>query len=134
METCFPLVRKWITECNSEHHQTCHASSAPLPTRLINVGGADLEPRLELTLPGQRGSYIWLSHIWGTGDFIRTTMENYSSFRQSIPLDALPKTFQDAIYFARKLGIPYLYPLSCGKHTFLGLRHHYSREPRTPPK
>jgi len=110
METCFPLVRQWITECNSQHHQTCPASSGSLPTRLINVGEAGiLEPRLELTSPGQRGSYIWLSYPWGLANFPRTTRENFGNFIEGLPFDSLPKTFQDAIYLAQKLGIPYLY-------------------------
>ncbi|KAF4624234.1 hypothetical protein G7Y89_g13939 [Cudoniella acicularis] len=110
IETCFPLVRQWISECNSQHHQTCHSLSNPLPKRLINVGEAEIsEPRLELTLPGQRGSYIWLSYSWGVVNPPQTTTKNLSYFIRGISFQTLPKTFQDAIYLARKLGISYIY-------------------------
>jgi hypothetical protein len=41
--------------------------------------------------------YATLSHCWGVLQFIKTTSSKVSSFRNGIPFDALPRTFQDAI-------------------------------------
>lgn len=40
---------------------------------------------------------------------LRTTKANYTSFRHSIPWSLIPKTFRDAIIFASRLGISYLW-------------------------
>jgi hypothetical protein len=40
---------------------------------------------------------------------LRTTMETIGRFKTQIPWSHLPKTFRDAIYFIRRLGIEYVW-------------------------
>jgi hypothetical protein len=53
--------------------------------------------------------WIALSHRWGTSPQFMTTKENYQSHCHSIPIESLPKTFQDAVTATRKLSIQYLW-------------------------
>ena len=108
MENCFSLIQGWIDECSAQHSQ-CVATSASLPTQILNVGQAGIQPRLEHTPEDQEGHYIWLSYNWGGANFLRTTQQNLRSFMQGIPFGSLPRMFQDAIHLARRLGISYLY-------------------------
>jgi hypothetical protein len=58
----------------------------------------------------EEGQYVCLSHCWGTGKMpIITTSETIEAHKAGIPWSALPKTFQDAATFTRKLGIRYLW-------------------------
>lgn len=50
-----------------------------------------------------------LSHCWGKAQVIQLKRETVAQFRESIPHQALPKTFQDAITITRRLGIRYLW-------------------------
>jgi hypothetical protein len=52
--------------------------------------------------------YIALSHCWGEND-CRMTRSNLTAMLESIEFESLPKTFQDAITVARKLGVPYVW-------------------------
>ncbi|CAI6339188.1 unnamed protein product [Periconia digitata] len=53
---------------------------------------------------GQRGSYISLSHRWGSGSFTcRTTTDNIDARMKHIG-SSLPRTFQNVIHFVRLLG------------------------------
>jgi heterokaryon incompatibility protein (HET) len=77
------------------------------PTRLIDVAGDSL--RL-VSLPADRKvSYAALSHCWGDSRPIITTKENLQSHLLGISLNAMPKTFQDAIMVTRELGIHYIW-------------------------
>lgn len=50
-----------------------------------------------------------LSHCWGTKPFIQTTKSNLASFQSRIPWNLLPRTFQDAINLAYRIGITYIW-------------------------
>jgi hypothetical protein len=57
---------------------------------------------------GIRGTYIALSHCWGQGEALTTTTatieQRYAGFTEA----ELPKTYQDAVTIAGKLGIRYI--------------------------
>lgn len=55
------------------------------------------------------GQYLALSYCWGDSHRALTTTLNYELYQQSIPLDQLPQTFQDAIVVTQKLGFAYLW-------------------------
>ncbi|KAH8666850.1 heterokaryon incompatibility protein-domain-containing protein [Xylariales sp. PMI_506] len=107
----FPVLKSWYEECTS-NHSLCTSQPMPLPTRLLFIdptieGGQKL--RLACT-EGQLGLYAALSHCWGkspTG--IRATKDTLHSLQQAIDIDSLPKTFKDAVYVARRLGLKYLW-------------------------
>jgi hypothetical protein len=51
-----------------------------------------------------KGHYVTLSHCWGAASFIKLTESNLDRLKKSINIKDLPKTFEDAIRFARRLG------------------------------
>ncbi|KAF1830656.1 HET-domain-containing protein, partial [Decorospora gaudefroyi] len=53
--------------------------------------------------------YGCLSHRWGSRQPLQTRKETLSRFKAGIPWESIPKTFQDAITFTRKLGLSYIW-------------------------
>jgi hypothetical protein len=53
--------------------------------------------------------YASLSHCWGKLKIITLTTSNLAGFQHEIPLKELPKTFQEAIYVTRYLGLQYIW-------------------------
>lgn len=51
-----------------------------------------------------QGLYVTLSHCWGGATFAKLTEDKIDEFKQGILIKDLPKTFEDAIRFARRLG------------------------------
>jgi Heterokaryon incompatibility protein (HET) len=84
--------------------------SGALPTRLIDVGVDDTKVRLCLTesLPPDL-KYLTLSHCWGTGEFLFLTQLNLLKFMDHISIDALCKSFREAILITRRLGFRYIW-------------------------
>ncbi|KAH8879774.1 HET-domain-containing protein [Thozetella sp. PMI_491] len=83
-----------------------------LPTRVLDLGD-DLsqltaDPKLHET-HDEQAHYACLSHCWGRSLPVETTISTLEGFKQRISWQLLPKTFQDAIVFTRKLGIRYLW-------------------------
>lgn len=119
-------VHRWTKACE------CYAppASQPFPTRLLSLGNVKAYIEADHTLTAsqrsptirlvetvakggtsQRGTnvelsnmhYVTLSHCWGQVKSLRLLKENYEEFEKGIPVDDLPKTFQDAVYFAASL-------------------------------
>lgn len=101
--------KQWIDHCSARHSQCSTTENRPLPTRLIDVGSEDQDPKLIVTSKKARGQYVALSHCWGTSKPPATTQESYDKFLKAIPLDILPATFRDAINVVRELGYQYLW-------------------------
>ncbi|KAH8603101.1 heterokaryon incompatibility protein-domain-containing protein [Bisporella sp. PMI_857] len=55
------------------------------------------------------GSYITLSHCWGSSKQLTTTRSTLAARISGITFDELPKTFQDAVLLSRILKISYLW-------------------------
>lgn len=106
------LIETWLNDCISTHGMSCTSSSSGfLPTRLVHVGTL-LQPTLRLCLGDEidiGSKYFTLSHCWGPIVPKRLLLCNLDDFRNSISSEGLSKTFHDAIYAARKLGIEYLW-------------------------
>lgn len=114
-EKATELVRQWVDDCNdAEKHPLCtpvqKQEKVTLPTRVVAVGPADGSklPKLVET-HGEEGSYIALSHCWGKTQIITTTKATIASRKESIEWSLLSQTFQDAITWTRRLGIPYIW-------------------------
>jgi hypothetical protein len=105
---CVGLARKWITECQERHPGCKQPPSNPLPTRLVDVGSEDRDPRLVETL-GKTGQYATLSHCWGKAQPLTTTSVTLEEHLRGIPVATLPQTFRDAIYLTRKFQLQYLW-------------------------
>ncbi|KAJ4354629.1 uncharacterized protein N0V89_006366 [Didymosphaeria variabile] len=97
--------RKDTTDSQELDHQ---AEVATLPTRVITVGSGEADIRLHET-EQTTGMYACLSHPWGKRPLVRTLKENLSQFKAGIPWSVLPRTFQDAIDFTRRLGLQYIW-------------------------
>lgn len=106
------LAHQWLNHCNANHSIcTQLGKSSPLwyPTRLLEV-----EPsgtiRLRITsIDPPDGSYLSLSHCWGSALFFKLTTQNMESFKAGFPHSVLPKTFRDAIHITQKLGMKMLW-------------------------
>ncbi|KAF2191137.1 HET-domain-containing protein, partial [Zopfia rhizophila CBS 207.26] len=101
----------WVDECNTAHaHTRCSIGDAALPLRVLDVDYGSAPSRIRLYEPnGARGKYIALSHVWGDIRQFTTTRSNIATHLQGISFEALPKTFQDAVFLTRRLSIQYLW-------------------------
>ncbi|KAF4454953.1 HET-domain-containing protein [Fusarium austroafricanum] len=100
-------------------------SVLPLPTRLLDIGDpgkslgmkiSQLRNEMESTLiklwttPAEsNGQYVALSHRWGNEESCKLTKDNIQTFHNGISFSSLPKTYQDAVVVARKLGYRYIW-------------------------
>lgn len=55
------------------------------------------------------GPYLTLSHCWGSALVSKLEMRDLEKSKAGISASALPKTFRDAVFVTRKLGIQYLW-------------------------
>ncbi|KAH6962719.1 heterokaryon incompatibility protein-domain-containing protein [Fusarium avenaceum] len=105
------LCKRWLQYCNTSHACRGISTTTPetLPTRLIEIDGD--EPRLcaDTSSIDTSTQYASLSHCWGLKKFLTLVKSNLSNFTQCIPLKALPKTFQEAIFIAKSLGFKYIW-------------------------
>jgi hypothetical protein len=101
-------LKKYITsypECNRL------SIGAKIPTRLLELGylGPD-HIRLRNTADITMGiSYMTLSHCWGSAEFLKLTVDTEHQLLEGIHLSKLPRTFQDAIRAAQRLGVQYIW-------------------------
>ncbi|CAI6243901.1 unnamed protein product [Periconia digitata] len=112
-DTSLESVLSCITHCIQQHGDCGSDLEQPSPSRVIYVGTEE-EPTLYLHEPeDQRLRYVCLSYCWGkqsgTSPMLKTTSESLDDFRIQIDWSRLPKTFQDAILFTRKLKIGYIW-------------------------
>lgn len=114
-------VKSRLDECISQHPACCPDGSLGLPhlpTRILDLGEKDHEggfpqsPMLLATKGDMQGEYACLSHCWGPPEAkpLDSTTETVHKYQtDGVPWSELPKTFQEAILFTRKLGIRYLW-------------------------
>lgn len=107
-QDALPLCKAWLRKCRENHVDCGPSTSEMLPTRLLYLG--EDVPRLVTSdsVP-KKTDYATLSHCWGTLQFTTLTSKTLATFQTAIPLDALTKTFQDAISIAKYLGFDYLW-------------------------
>lgn len=80
-----------------------------MPTRVIDVGDQAEQPIRLLLGQGGKDRYIALSHCWGNQRIITTTLATLEDRKRNIPWESLSKTFQDAVFIARKLRIRFMW-------------------------
>ena len=115
VDSSLDWAKQQLAACVLSHPSCRVGSSVPpsgsfLPTRLINLSPLERNANIflqdrESIRPGS--PYVALSHTWGTNQWPEcvTTAETLKARQQGIPWGALPATFRDAIYVARRLGI-----------------------------
>ena len=114
---------QWMRSCQS-HHEACKISEqAALPSRVLDLGAPSdnrLSPasayenpipvNLVETKGTMTGRYMCLSHCWGN---VRpaciTNKQSLEANKAGISWETIPKTFQDAITFAHRIGVRYLW-------------------------
>lgn len=99
----------WIQNCLMNHKRCGRSTGSQLPNRVLDIGDSNTEIKLYET-QNQSASYVTLSHCWGNSDFeSKTTTQTIEQNKCNITWASLPKTFQEAISFVRKLRIRYLW-------------------------
>ena len=109
-------AEEWLRRC-MHNHENCNAVGTFgdwAPSRLLDIGPTtDPFPttiKLRQTDSWQRSvCYTTLSHCWGSVQPFKLLRSNLRELMDGIFIDALPKTFQDAIYATWRLGIQYLW-------------------------
>jgi hypothetical protein len=102
------LSKEWLRRCSATHRLCNPNGTQPTPTRLLQVNGEG--PRICLSTElSTRVRYATLSHCWGHSRYTLLTKGSLDIFRKKVPIEALSKTFLDAIHIARTLGIEYLW-------------------------
>jgi hypothetical protein len=117
-------VLQKVHECSRLHKPCSQQGPRPLPMRVLDLGKPEwpkesslvqqyLTTDIKLYEPGVGGAaeqYVCLSHCWGkTNSILRTTSSNIHKHLTKISWSSLPKTFQDAVVFTRKLRTRYLW-------------------------
>lgn len=112
LEDKLDIASTWLNNC-LENHQGCLSevkSTIQVPARVVDVGPSDgsQEPCLRDSNRDVR-EWVTLSHCWGSTQPLRTTLTTFPSHCQSLPVEKLPKLFQDAILITRRLEYRYLW-------------------------
>jgi len=113
--TPFKLLKGWLAECDV-NHQICQfdrntSSTFNGPSRLIKLNIRDVSTvnLQEVAQLSHCPPYVALSHCWGQGPRVLTSLENVSQHKIELRVETLPKTFKDAITVCRSTGIQYLW-------------------------
>jgi hypothetical protein len=107
--SCFKTILSWLGKC-AEHAECARPAPVRLPKRVIEIPiNASEAPKLWTTDGNQYGQYVILSHCWGSLGVTKLLNKPLIPFRDAIPLEQLPKTFEDAINITRRLGFRYLW-------------------------
>jgi hypothetical protein len=106
------LARKY-RECNDKHDVCKLQQTAETfySSRVIDVGTSDSSSICLRDTKGFRdeGQYACLSHCWGQAKPFVLSKHTESKLKKGLPISALPKTFQDAIFVTRQLRIRFLW-------------------------
>lgn len=118
-DDCFHIIREWIDTC-TRTHALCRDADARadrqpwLPKRMISVGGHD-NSQIRLVedvqvAPGEDvPKYAALSHCWGQSQHLILSKSTRDERTRNIAWNTFPRTFQDAILIARRLGYQFLW-------------------------
>ena len=100
-------AQKWISCCISNHENCASGLPSRLPKRVVDLKLRN--PRLYET-HNELAQYVCLSHCWGTSrPSCATTSLSLKANQKCIEWESMPRTFQDAIHFTRRLGIRYIW-------------------------
>lgn len=102
------LAARWIRHCQENHPGCSFANPSNwIPSRLIDVLVSP--PRLVHRSDADANeAYATLSHRW-KGSMTKLLHANMKAYGEGVPLEDLPKTFQEAIDVTRRLSIRYLW-------------------------
>jgi hypothetical protein len=100
------------TQSNRAHSKSSAGESLHVPSRLIDIGTSDLRvvrtSKIQAIGKSVTG-YVALSYVWGVGQTFVLLLRSESLLTQSFSINELPRTIQDAVVVARRLGFRYLW-------------------------
>ena len=103
-------VRSWLRSCWLTHKNCSTFSQTQFsPSRLLNVGKDSNFIHLQSTAPSSSEPYVTLSHCWGNGEVLKTTLDTLERMSQGIAISSLSNTFLHAVRITRALGFYYLW-------------------------
>ncbi|OTB15017.1 hypothetical protein K445DRAFT_376434 [Daldinia sp. EC12] len=107
-------ARTWLDTCIEKHDKCESFRHRPLPARVLDVGSNSSDPvKLLCVKDNREDTYACLSHCWGKPkegeNPLTLTVKDEEDLRHRVPLDELPRNYQDAIRFCRLLDIRYLW-------------------------
>ncbi|OCK92266.1 HET-domain-containing protein, partial [Cenococcum geophilum 1.58] len=97
--------------CRCQHPSCAIIQEPLLPKRTLyleRLNNGDICVKLRKH-KNERDRYIALSHCWGSSPACTTTSKNIKAYQQSVPWEALPTTFRDAIIFTLELEVHHLW-------------------------
>lgn len=107
-DMCYATIHAWLEACAG--HPNCRSPEAVLlPKRIIEIPGDASKPLRLLGNHKVRDCYVILSHCWGKAGIAKLTTSLLNQYEKEIPLQALPRTFKDAIAITRRLGYRYIW-------------------------
>ena len=99
-------LKSWLRDCLETHDRCPKPRSCNMPERLVEILNED---QLALSCNVQGCQYAALSYCWGGPQTFSTTNPNVIEMQKGFPISRLPKTLQEAIMVARKLGFRYIW-------------------------
>ena len=111
-EQSFSRALAWLQKCHQDHKACGDLRTGPLPDRVLDLGSGGFNKNRAVKLYETRNelaNYTCLSHRWGMPQPLTTSSDTLEDRKAGIPWDVLPRTFQDAITFTRRLKIRYLW-------------------------
>ncbi|KAK0648446.1 heterokaryon incompatibility protein-domain-containing protein [Cercophora newfieldiana] len=104
------VARSWVGQCLTGHSACPKPWNSELPSRVLDTQ-PNLVPDDVQLVDGfsQRAEYTTLSHCWGNSQPLKLTKASNDNLRRGISIEALPKTFRDAVLVTKSLGIRYLW-------------------------
>ncbi|PKS08718.1 hypothetical protein jhhlp_004771 [Lomentospora prolificans] len=104
---------EWVTEqlelCDSSHAACAAQGPTTLPKRVLDIGTTENDIIRLYTTKREPDRYVCLSHCWGTHPILKTLSNNLRKHEKEISWADLPKTFQEAIEFTRRLSVKYIW-------------------------
>ncbi|KAK3956757.1 heterokaryon incompatibility protein-domain-containing protein [Pseudoneurospora amorphoporcata] len=106
------LLKEWVSDCVVNHTQ-CRppkCDTSWYPTRLLDLSEPTDVRLIETKDTKPAGPYVTVTHRWGHVDEEYVlNKRKHPLLIKGIPLDSLPRLFQDVISVVRTLGVRYLW-------------------------
>lgn len=90
-------------------HDALLGEVVALPSRIVDVGADGSQELRLLESKGMKGTYLTLSHCWGSGVAVKTLLSNLDDHKERIPMHVLSANLRDAVLTTRRLGFRYLW-------------------------
>ncbi|KAL1874779.1 hypothetical protein VTK73DRAFT_198 [Phialemonium thermophilum] len=110
------LMRGWLAQARASGHVQQHSDDVEMPARILRI----MEDEIKLVDVDNvlrhheldsfsELMFAALSYRWGTSKPCRTTTATKEQHQAGIRLVDLPKTFQDAVFVCKQLGVEYIW-------------------------